>query len=73
MAYLPIVKPTKLIKAIQKKGFIKNRQSGSHAIFVHTDGRWTSVPIHNNPLGKGLLRKILRDVELTPEELKELL
>jgi len=60
MAYLPILKPNKLIKIIEKQGFIKDRQSGSHATFVHSDGRWTTVPIHRKTIGKGLLRKILR-------------
>lgn len=69
MARLPILRPTELVKIIQKQGFVKDRQSGSHAIFVHTDGRWTSVPIHRKTMGKGLLRKILRDIHLTAEEL----
>lgn len=71
MARLPILKPTELIRTIQKQGFIKDRQSGSHAIFVHPDGRWTSVPIHRKTIGKGLLRKILNDIKLSPEELKK--
>ena len=53
MAHLPILKPTELAKIIQRKGFVKDRQSGSHAIFVHKDGRWTSVPIHRKTIGKG--------------------
>lgn len=73
MSYLPLVKPNALIRAIRKQGFVKDRQSGSHAIFVHPDGRWTSIPVHNKPIGKGLLRKILRDVHVTPKELKEIL
>lgn len=72
MAYLPILKPTKLIKIVEKQGFIKDRQSGSHAIFVHSDGRWTTFPIHRKTIGKGLLRKILRDIQIAPEEFKKL-
>lgn len=72
MAYLPILKPTKLIKIIEKEGFTKDRQSGSHAIFIHSDGRWTTVPIHRKTIGKGLLRKILRDTQITSEELRKL-
>ncbi len=53
----------------EKKGFVKDRQSGSHAIFTHPDGRWTSVPIHRKTIGKGLLRKILRDIRITTKEL----
>lgn len=72
MAFLPIIKPQKLIKIIQKQGFAKDRQSGSHAIFVHPDGRWTSVALHRKTIGKGLLRKILRDVEISPKQLRKL-
>ena len=38
----------------------------------HADGRVATVPVHkNDPIPKGLLRKILReDIEMIPEELK---
>jgi predicted RNA binding protein YcfA (HicA-like mRNA interferase family) len=38
----------------------------------HEDGRITTVPVHkNDPLPKGLLRKILReDLKISVEELK---
>lgn len=71
MAHLPILKPQKLVRIIQKQGFVRDRQSGSHAIFVHSDGRWTSVPIHRKTIGKGLLRKILNDIKLSVEDLKK--
>ena len=72
MAFLPILKSEKIIRLIQKKGFIKVRQSGSHAIFKHPDGRWTSVPIHRKTVGKGLLSKILQDVKIKPEDLRKI-
>jgi len=72
MAFLPIIKPGKLIQIIERQGFVKDRQSGSHAIFLHPDGRWTSIPLHRKTLGKGLLRKILRDIQLSPGEFKKL-
>lgn len=72
MAFLPIVTPEKLIRIVQHQGFVKARQSGSHAIFHHPDGRWTSIPIHRKTIGKGLLRKILRDIQIPPEEFKKL-
>jgi hypothetical protein len=41
----------------------------------HPDGRITTVPIHkNDPLPKGLLRKILReDIEMSVETLPQLI
>lgn len=72
MGKLPIFKPSKLVKIVEKQGFVKDRQSGSHAVFIHQDGRRTTIPIHNKDIGKGLLRKILRDIKITPEEIQNL-
>jgi len=59
----------RLIKILLNLGFIQVRQKGSHARLEHSDGRKTSVPLHSGEnVGIGLLRKILRDVNLTPEE-----
>ncbi len=42
--------------------------------FKHPDGRATAVPVHSGEtLGPGLLRAILRDVEMSVDELLELL
>lgn len=64
MAHLPQIKPKRLIKLIEKNGFVIVRQSGSHVILKHTDGRLTSVPYHSKPIGKGLLRKIIKDTKI---------
>ena len=71
MAHLPILRPAELIRIVEREGFIKDRQSGSHIVFVHPDGRWTSIPFHRKTLGKGLLRKILRDIQVLPEEVRK--
>jgi len=50
------------------------RQKGSHARLKHPDGRVVTVPIHaGQDVGRGLLRKILRDADITPDDLLELL
>lgn len=49
------------------------RQKGSHVRLEHPDGRKTTVPIHSGEsVGIGLLRKILRDVNLSPEQFSKL-
>lgn len=69
MPKLSSISGTKLIKILSKEGFIKVRQKGSHARLEHPDGRKTSVPVHSGEsVGVGLLRKILRDVNLTPDQ-----
>lgn len=62
-----------LISILKKKGFILERQSGSHAIFIHPKGRRTTVPVHGKRnLGKGLLRQIMKDADLTIDDLYNL-
>jgi predicted RNA binding protein YcfA (HicA-like mRNA interferase family) len=66
------VKPKKLIKIILFLGFKKRDAEGSHVFFSHSDGRTTVVPTHNRELSKGLLRKILNDINLSVEEYDKL-
>lgn len=73
MSKLPQVKPKDLLRALQKYGFVKNRQTGSHVYLKHLDGRLTSISIHPKPIPKGTLRAILRQTKLNPEQIKELL
>ncbi|OGD87912.1 hypothetical protein A2870_03975 [Candidatus Curtissbacteria bacterium RIFCSPHIGHO2_01_FULL_41_11] len=73
MAKLASIRSKDLVRALKKLGFYKHNQVGSHATFKHTDGRRVTVPIHNRDIKKGLLHGILKDVDLTIEELKELL
>ncbi|HBQ50607.1 hypothetical protein A3B42_01915 [Candidatus Daviesbacteria bacterium RIFCSPLOWO2_01_FULL_38_10] len=73
MPKLSPANPAKLIKILSKEGFIQIRQKGSHVRLEHPDGRKTSVPLHSGEsVGVGLLRKILRDVNLTPEQFNKL-
>jgi len=52
---LPSLGSRELISILKKKGFILERQSGSHAVFIHPDGRRTTIPIHGKrDIGKGL-------------------
>lgn len=49
---------------MKRHGFRVIRQKGSHVRLRHEDGRVTTVPSHSGQdIGKGLLRKILRDTE----------
>jgi len=68
-----MLKPRELIRALKRMGFILIRKSkGSHRQFEHPDGRRTTVPDHKGKdIGPGLLRKILRDIDMEAEELKD--
>jgi len=74
MPRLPVLGADDLIRALTKAGFCIVRQRGSHVRMEHADGRLVTVPIHSGQdIGRGLLRKILRDADLTREEFLELL
>jgi predicted RNA binding protein YcfA (HicA-like mRNA interferase family) len=69
MAVLPMLTAREVIRALERAGFRVQRQTGSHVRLTHTDGRVVTVPIHaGQNIGRGLLRKILRDADLTREE-----
>jgi predicted RNA binding protein YcfA (HicA-like mRNA interferase family) len=60
-------------RILRHLGFVLVRQKGSHAYFRHTDGRATVIPMHSGEdLGRGLIRAILRDVEISPEKYEKL-
>ena len=67
---LPSLDARRIIRVVEKHGFTQARQSGSHAIFRHPDGRRTTVPVHGKrDIGRGMLRKIMRDAELSRDDL----
>ena len=74
MTRLPRLKGKELIRALERAGFVVERTRGSHVFLRHPDGRTTTVPIHSGEMiGPGLLRAILRDVELSADGLTDLL
>ena len=63
-----------LVRALGRAGFVVTRVKGSHHRLRHPDGRVTTVPVHSGEtVGPGLLGKILRDCEMTRDELDRLL
>ena len=66
---LPMLKARDLIRALKLLGFVPVRQTGSHIFFKHPDGRATVVPQHGGAdIGRGLLRAILNEIEIDPDE-----
>jgi predicted RNA binding protein YcfA (HicA-like mRNA interferase family) len=61
------VRAREIIRYLEHLGFEQARQKGSHKFFRHPDGRTATVPDHRGEnLGRGILAKILRDVESSP-------
>ena len=70
MPKIPQVKARDLVKVVSKLGFKFRDQSGSHAVYVHPDGRRTTISVHpKETIGIGLLTKIIKkDLQITKEE-----
>lgn len=69
-----MLKARDVMRVLRSLDFHFVRQSGSHAFFQHQDGRATLVPQHGGEdVGRGLLRQILREIEMTPEDFSKYL
>ena len=74
MTKLPALTGKKLISILSKTGFEVVRVKGSHHFLRHPDGRATVVPVYRGEtIGPGLLSQILRDCDLTRQQLQRLL
>jgi predicted RNA binding protein YcfA (HicA-like mRNA interferase family) len=74
MSKLPILTGLELIKILEKVGFKNVRQKGSHVFLKHQDNRITIIPVHKGKdIDRSLLRKILRDTKISPDNLKDIL
>lgn len=73
MNELPRLSGRELLKALGKVGFVLKRQHGSHMI-LRRDDPWaqTVIPDHKE-LDRGTLRAILRQTEVSVQQLNQLL
>ncbi len=74
MSTLPRVSGREVVKALQKVGYEKDRQRGSHIVLRRTapPHRRITVPDHKE-VARGTLRAIIRQAGLPVDELKALL
>ena len=69
MPKLPVIKARELLKTLQKLGFYKHHQVGSHVQLKHSDGRRTTIPYHpSQEIRRGTLKAIIDDLDMTTEE-----
>lgn len=74
MTRLPIVDFKTMEKSLLYLGFKVIRSKGSHVFYRHTNGRTTTLPNHKGrDLSRPLIREILREIELTPEQFIQVL
>jgi predicted RNA binding protein YcfA (HicA-like mRNA interferase family) len=71
MSDFPTLTGKRLIKVLGAFGFQVGWIKGSHYFLRHPDGRCTVIPVHRGEaIGSGLFGRILRDCELSREELR---
>jgi predicted RNA binding protein YcfA (HicA-like mRNA interferase family) len=69
---LPIAGFRQIEKVLLQLGFQAVRQKGSHVFYRHPDGRTTTLPNHpGRDLARPLLREILREIEVAPDQFRE--
>ena len=61
-----------VIARLIRAGFVEVRQSGSHKVVRHPDGRQTYVAMHPGTLPTGTFRKILKQAGLSEEQFRAL-
>jgi len=66
MPKLPCVSGAKVAKALERLGFIRQRQKGSHLV-MRRGGSVCVVPMHRE-VDQGTLRGVLRQAGVSPEE-----
>jgi predicted RNA binding protein YcfA (HicA-like mRNA interferase family) len=72
MPKLPVLSSKEIIKIFEKAEYFVVRQKGSHIRMHH--GTKDSITIPNHKIiGRGLLKKILRDSKISVEDLLKLM
>ena len=72
---LPTLTARKVIRALERGGFILVRVTGSHHLYEHPDrpDRLVPVPLHPGDLKRPVLKSIIKQVGLTEDEFLRLL
>ena len=74
MPKLPIIKTKGLVKILNRLGFFKFHQVGSHAQFKNSRGMKITVPIHSGKeVGRKTLKGIINDIDISVEEFIKIL
>lgn len=65
------ISPRKLIKALERHGFVLKRTHGSHHLFQHpVTKRRALVPFHTKDIPTGTLHDILKQSGLSMEDIQ---
>ncbi|MEX2029034.1 MAG: type II toxin-antitoxin system HicA family toxin [Candidatus Paceibacterota bacterium] len=72
MPRLPALSSKDMIKIFEKAGYFIVRQKGSHIRMHHKTRDSITIPKHTT-IGRGLLKKILRDSQISVDDLIKLM
>ncbi len=65
---LPALRARKVVRALEKAGFYRDHQTGSHVVlYKKGHPNPVSVPWHSKALKRGTLRQIIKDAGLDVE------
>ena len=75
MSRLPALRPQRVVRALERTGFVLMRVRGSHHRLHHPDkpDLLVTVPMPNKDLKPGTLHAIIRQAGMTVEEFAALL
>jgi len=65
-------KAAEVLAKLKRAGFEVKRQSGSHVVLRHIDGRQTYVAMHSKDVPMGTLKSILHQAGISMEEFSNL-
>jgi predicted RNA binding protein YcfA (HicA-like mRNA interferase family) len=65
-------KAREVMAKLQRAGFVVRRQSGSHVVLRHADGRQTYVAMHPGDVPSGTFRAILKQTGLNENDFRNL-
>jgi predicted RNA binding protein YcfA (HicA-like mRNA interferase family) len=70
---MPALRPSQVVSALERAGFVVKRQSGSHIVLLKVEQRRPiTVPVHRKDLPPGTVRAIIRQAGLAVDQFLEL-
>lgn len=73
MSRLPSLNWQRVTTALERAGFVFDRQKGSHLVYYHPETNHTVVIPRHREIKTGTLREILREANLSRDEFRKLL
>jgi predicted RNA binding protein YcfA (HicA-like mRNA interferase family) len=70
---LPSLSWQQVVGALERAGFVFDRQKGSHMVYYHPETNHTVVVPRHGTIKVGTLREILREANLSREEFRKFL